>query len=163
MIDFGEMILMGLFATYFMDFCAKFLIKLKVVRPTVESNIPGRWILYMLRGKFSHDDIHLTPPLNYEKHAAQISHYLIGITLIGAYLFLELQLPAIRDVLWTPLVFGFATVILPWFWLYPSIGIGFLASKSPNQLNFIILSCINHTNFGVGMLIWILALRQFVI
>ena len=161
MVDLSEMILMGIFATFFMDFLAKFLVKSKIVRPAIESHIPGRWTLYMLKGKFIHEDINQTPALKNEKLAALISHYLIGIVLMGIYLFLELKAPAIRDQLWMPLIFGVTTVLLPWLWLYPSIGIGFLASKSKKKSDYIIFSSINHTNFGIGMVIWIVLFRRF--
>ncbi len=161
MVDLSEMILMGIWATFFMDIFAVFVFKAKIVRATIEPQIVGRWTLYMLRGKFVHKDIYQTPALKNEKLAAQISHYLIGIMLAGIYLFLELKVPAIRDQLWVPLIFGIATILLPWLWLYPSIGIGFLASKSPRKSDYIIFSSINHTNFGIGMVIWIVAFRPF--
>jgi hypothetical protein len=160
MVDLSEMILMGIWATFFMDFLAVFVVKLKIVRATIGPQIVGRWALYMLRGKFVHEDIYQTPALKNEKLAALISHYLIGIMLTGTYLFLELKAPAIRDQLWVPLIFGVATILLPWLWLYPSIGIGFLASKSTKKSDYIIFSSINHTNFGIGMVIWIVAFRR---
>ncbi len=156
-----EMILMGIWATLFMDLLAVILVKSKTVRPTIEPQYIGRWALYLLKGKFIHEDIRKTPASKNEKPAALISHFLIGIVLIGIYLFLELKVPAIRDQLWVPLVFGAATIILPWLWLYPSIGIGFLALKSPKRSDYITLSIINHTNFGIGMMIWIVAFRRF--
>ena len=161
MVNLLEVILMGIFATYIMDIFAKFLVKSKIVNALIEPHIPGRWVLYMLRGKFIHKDISQTPALKNEKRAALISHYLIGIVLIGIYLFLELKVPAIRNQLWTPIVFGFTTVLLPWLWLYPSIGIGFLASKTKKQSEYIIFSSLNHFNFGIGMTIWIVIFRRF--
>ena len=161
MINLLEMILMGIFATFMMDLFAKFFVKLKIVRAPVEPHVPGRWILYMLRGKFIHEDIRQTPALKNEKPAALLSHYLIGIVLVGIYLLLELKVPVIRAQLWVPLIFGITTVLLPWLWLYPSIGIGFLASKSEKPSDYIIFSSINHLNFGIGMAIWIVVFRRF--
>lgn len=161
MVNLWEMILMGIFATYFMDILAKYLVKLKIVRAAIEPHIPGRWVLYMLKGEFIHTDIRQVPALKNEKLTSLISHYLIGIVLIGIYLLLELKIPAIRAQLWIALVFGITTVLLPWLWLYPSIGIGFLASKSKNKSDYIIFSIINHINFGIGMTIWIVVFRRF--
>ena len=161
MINLPEMILMGIFATFIMDIFAIFLVRSKIVSASIEPHIVGRWVLYMLRGKLVHENIRRTPALKNEKSAALISHYLIGIVLMGIYLFLELKEPAIRDQLWMPLVFGAATVLLPWLWLYPSIGIGFLASKTKRQSDFIIFSSINHLNFGIGMTIWVVVFRRF--
>jgi len=160
MVNIIEMISMGVFATLFMDIFAKFLVKFKIVRPAIEAHIPGRWVLYLLKGKFIHENIYKTLALRNEKSAALISHYLIGIVLVGIYLLLELKIPAIRNQFWIPLVFGIATVLLPWLWLYPSMGIGFIASKTKNKLDYIIFSLINHLNFGIGMFLWIVFLRE---
>ena len=161
MVNLSEMILMGIFATLFMDLLAKSLVKSKILRGTIEPHIIGRWTLYMLKGKFIHPDINQTTALKNEKPAALISHYLIGIALIGIYLLLEIKIPAIRTQLWMPLVFGAATSLLPWLWLYPSIGIGFFGSKSKRKWDYIIFSTINHINFGIGMAVWIVVFRGF--
>ncbi len=155
------MILMGIFATYFMDFLAGFLVKRKIIHSFIEPEAVGRWTLYMLRGKFIHKDIHQTPALKNEKLAALISHYLIGIVIAGIYLFLELKEPIIRNQIWVPLIFGITTVLLPWLWLFPSIGLGFLASKSPNKSSIIKTSLANHTNFGLGLFIWVIFFHRF--
>ena len=104
------MILMGIFATYFMDFLAGFLAKRKLIHAFITSEAVGRWFLYMFRGKFIHNDILKTPALNHEKLWCLISHYLIGIVLAGIYLLLELKAPTISDIVWSPLIFGIATV-----------------------------------------------------
>ncbi len=156
-----EMILMGIFATYFMDFIAGFLVKRKLIYSFIEPEAVGRWFLYMLKGKFIHKDIHKTPALNNEKLWYFLSHYLIGIILAGIYLFLELKEPTIRDQMWMPLIFGITTVFLPWFWLLPSTGFGFMASKSSNRSLIIRTNLVNHTNFGLGLFIWIVAFHRF--
>ena len=161
MIDFVEMILMGVVATLFMDLLAPRLAKIKIIHPLIGAEAVGRWILYMFRGKFIHKDINKTPPLNNERTVSLLFHYLIGIALAGVYLFLELKAPAVCRQTWMPLIFGIATVILPWFWLYPSMGIGFLASKAEKKSHYIITSLVNHTNFGLGLLIWIAFFRRF--
>jgi lipid-A-disaccharide synthase-like uncharacterized protein len=161
MITLFEIFLMGIFATFFMDVTARLLIKSKIVRPTLEPQVVGRWALYMIKGKFVHKDIRLTPALKNEMPAAFLAHYLIGTVLAGIYFCLELSVPAIRSQPWASLIFGVTTSLLPWLWLYPAIGIGYLASKSQNKSNFIILSIINHLNFGIGMTIWIVILRRF--
>lgn len=155
-----EMILMGVVATLFMDVLAIILAKAKIIRPLIGPEVVGRWTLYLLRGKFFHRDIHQTPALNNEKRAALLSHYLIGIVLAGIYLFLEWLAPAIRQQPWMALIFGLATVLLPWLWLYPSIGLGLMAAKAPRKSPYIVTSLVNHTNFGLGMLIWVVLFRR---
>ena len=158
-----EMILMGIFATFFMDFLAGFLAKRNLIHPFVTPEAVGRWFLYMFRGKFIHKDIRKTPSLKNEKIWFFISHYLIGIVLAGVYLFLEYREPILRDHTWMTLVFGIATVFFPWFWLLPSIGLGFMASKSSNRSLIIRTNLVNHTNFGLGLFIWINSIHRFFI
>lgn len=155
-----EMILMGSFATYFMDLIGGFLVKRKFIHSFIKPEAVGRWFLYMFKGKFIHKDINKTPALNNEKLWSFVSHYLIGIVLAGVYLFLELIEPIIHDQIWISLIYGIATIVLPWFWLFPSIGLGFLASKSHNKSSILKTSLINHTNFGMGLLIWIVSLNR---
>jgi hypothetical protein len=158
-----EMILMGGFATYFMDFLAGILVKRKLIHSFIKPEAVGRWFLYMFKGKFIHKDINKAPTLNDERLWSFVSHYLIGIVLAGIYLILELQVPIIRDQIWMTLIFGITTVILPWFWLFPSTGLGFVASKSPNKSLIIRTSLVNHTNFGFGLFIWIIFFHRFFI
>ncbi len=156
-----EMIFMGVFATIVMDFLAGILAKKKLIHPFISPEAIGRWFLYMFRGKLIHEDINQTPALKNEKLWCLISHYMIGIVLAGVYLFLELNTPIIRDHAWMSLLFGVVTVFLPWFWLLPSTGLGFIASKSPNRSLVIRTNLINHTNFGLGLLIWIVSFHRF--
>jgi len=158
---FIEMILMGIFATFFMDFLAGFLVKKNVIHSFIEPEVIGRWFLSMFKGKFIHKDIHKTPAINNEKLWCFLSHYLIGIVLAGIYLFLELKVQAIRDQMWMSLIFGITTVLLPWIWMLPSMGLGFLASKSPNKSRIIRTNLVNHTNFGLGLFIWVVTVHRF--
>ena len=156
-----EFILMGLFATVFMDLLAGFLVRKKMIYPFITTDAIGRWFFYLFKGKFKHQDIHKTPALKNEKLGDLISYYLIGIVLAGIYLLLELKMPIIRDQIWVPLLFGIATVFLPWFWLLPSTGLGFMASKSSNRLLILRTNFVNHTNLGLGLFLWIITFHRF--
>ena len=155
-----ESILMGVFATLIMDFLAGILAKRKIIQPFITQEAIGRWFLYMFKGRFKHEDINKTPPLKNEKLWCSISHYLIGIILAGVYLIIEFIEPAIQNQIWVPLLYGIATVFLPWFWLLPSTGYGFIASKTTNRSVVLRTNLINHTNFGLGLLIWTIIIRH---
>ena len=155
------MILMGIFATRIMDLFAGFLAKRNIISPFIAPEAVGRWFLYIFRGQFIHKDINKAPELKNEKFWCFISHYLIGIVLAGIYLFLEMKAPIIRDQMWMALIFGIVTVFLPWFWLLPSIGLGIMASNSPNRSLIIRTNLLNHTNFGVGLFIWVVCFHRF--
>ena len=154
---------MGGFATYFMDLLSGFLAKRKLIYPFISPDAIGRWFLYIFRGKLIHKDINKSPKLINEKHWSVISHYLIGVVLAGVYLLLESNLDIIQEHIWVSLLYGIATVFLPWFWLLPSMGIGFMASKSSNRLQILRTNLINHTNFGLGLLIWVVLLHRYFI
>jgi len=152
---------MGIFATGFMDLLSGFLAKRKLIYPFISPDAIGRWFLYIFRGKLIHKDISKAPKLKNEKLWSVISHYIIGVVLASVYLLLESNLAIIREHIWMSLLFGIATVFLPWFWLLPSIGIGFMASKSSNRLQVLRTNLINHTNFGLGLLIWIVLFQRY--
>ena len=156
-----ESILMGIFTTVVMDLLAGLLVRKKIIYTFITPETIGRWFFYMFRGKFAHQDIHKTPELKNEKWGYFISHYLIGIVLAGIYLFLEFKIPIIYDQVWSALLFGIATVLFPWFWLLPSIGLGFMASQFPNRPLIIRTNLINHTSFGLGLFIWIISFHRF--
>ena len=113
MINIVEMVLMGVVATLFMDFFAIILSELKITHQHIRPESVGRWILYIFRGIFIHEDINKTPALKIEKSMTFLSHYVIGIALAGIYLLLELKVPAIRHQLWQR-------------WLPNSFGMGLL-------------------------------------
>ena len=158
-----EAVLMGTFATVFMDFLAGILAGRKFIYPFISPEAIGRWFLYIFKGKLKHKNINETPKLKNEKRWGQISHYLIGIALAGVYLVLDLNIALIHEHKWMSLVFGIATVFFPWFWLLPSIGMGIMAAKSANRSQIIRTNLINHTNFGIGFFIWIVLFHRFFI
>jgi hypothetical protein len=49
------------------------------------------------------------------------------------------------------IVFGVATVLVPFFVMQPSLGLGFAASKTSNPTQARLRSLMNHTAFGVGL------------
>ena len=156
-----ETILMGVFATYLMDVLASILAKRGIIHPFITPEEVGRWFLYIFKGKLIHDDIHKTSALNNEKLWCLMSHYLIGIALAGSYLLLDLQMQIVPDHVWLSLVFGIATVVFPWFWLLPSTGFGIMASKSTNRSKILRTNLTNHTNFGLGLLLWMVIFHRF--
>lgn len=58
MINLAETILMGILATLVMDLLSILLGKLRITRQLIEPQVVGRWVLYMLKRKFLHEDIY---------------------------------------------------------------------------------------------------------
>ncbi|KJF42175.1 DUF2938 family protein [Draconibacterium sediminis] len=155
----AQIILSGTFATIIMDLCASFLAKRKIIHPFITQNELGRWFLYLFKGKYFHQNITTTPPLKNEKLWCFISHYLIGIVLTGFYFGMELKFPWMKNQFWLPIFYGFVTVIFPWFWLLPSINMGFVAAKSEQRSKIIRTNITNHTVFGLGILLWMILIK----
>jgi hypothetical protein len=150
-----EAILSGIWATFFMDSLAKILARGGIIYPFVTREAMGRWFLYMWKGKFTHADINHTRALTNEHAWYYLSHYLIGILLAGFYLMLSPYVQVLQEQLWLIIVYGLLTVAFSWFWLLPSIGLGFMAKKSAKRSRILPTNLINHFNFGVGLFIWI--------
>lgn len=151
-----ESILSGIWATVIMDVLAKMLAKRNLIFPFISQEELGRWFFYMLRGKLTHKDIRTTSAVKNEKIWYFISHYLIGIILAGFYLFLAALNKEFSENAWLAVIFGTLTVILPWFWLLPATGLGFMAGKSKNRKMILRTNLINHTNFGIGLYLWMI-------
>jgi hypothetical protein len=49
------------------------------------------------------------------------------------------------------IVFGVFTVLAPFCIMQPSLGLGFVSSKTPNPAQARLRSLMNHTAFGVGL------------
>lgn len=156
-----ESILAGVWATFVMDMFAKILAKRKLIHPFVSQEELGRWFLYMFRGKMVHKNISKTTPLKNEKTAYYASHYMIGIFLAGFYLLLANLVAFVNENEWLTVVFGVLTIILPWFWLLPGLGFGFTANRSPDRARILKTNLINHTNFGIGLFLWVLLFHRF--
>lgn len=157
-----EILISGVFATLIMDVCAAFLAKRKIIHPFITPKELGRWFLYMFKGKFIHENISKTHPLKNEILWSHISHYVIGIVLTGFYLYLVYRFPILSKHIWSAIVYGTLTVIFPWFWLLPSINLGFTASKSEKRLQIMKTNFLNHTNFGCGIFLWMKVFHSFI-
>jgi 4-amino-4-deoxy-L-arabinose transferase-like glycosyltransferase len=108
----------------------------------------------MWKGKFTHGDINRTRALKNELTWYYLSHYLIGIVLAA-------NLQALQEHSWLIILYGVLTVVFPWFWLLPSIGLGFLAKKSAKRSQILPTNLINHLNFGLGLFIWVLIFHRY--
>ena len=70
--------------------------------------------------------------------------------LYPAYI-LVFNAPLPEDHLISSLVFGLATVILPWFILYPVFGYGFFGVRAPVKSRPLIAPTIEHMLYGLGI------------
>ena len=151
-------ILAGVFSTFIMDLSGLIGSKLKLTgRPSPV--LIGRWFKIILtQGKFVHKDIRLSQSWKYEQIAGIIIHYSIGSTLGVIFLevahFTSLNPANFLD----DIIYGIATSIFSWFFMFPSFGFGFLGRHSPSEFPAFRTSALTHVSFGVGLGIWFNAL-----
>ncbi len=107
----------------------------------------------MFHGHFVHDYILESSPVKNEARVGAIFHYFTGggaALLYPAY-FLVFKAPLPEDHLIPGLVFGLATVILPWFILYPVFGYGFFGVRAPVKSRPLMAPTIEHMIYGLGI------------
>ena len=143
-------ILIGLGATLTTDLWALFLKRaFKISSPNY--CLVGRWLRYMPEGIFNHSNIASAPQKSAECMVGWIAHYLIGITFTIAFVAFVgnnwLQHPKIIPAI----IFGVVTVLMPFFIMQPSFGLGLAASKTSNPMQARLRSLMNHFAFGIGL------------
>ena len=154
-------ILIGLGATLTTDLWALFLRRVfKITSPNY--CLVGRWLRYMPEGIFNHSNIASAPQKSAECTVGWIAHYLIGITFAIAFVAFVgnnwLQHPKLIPAI----IFGVVTVLMPFFIMQPSFGLGLAASKTSNPMQARFRSLINHTAFGIGLYLFGLLINRLI-
>lgn len=143
-------ILIGLGATLTTDLWALFLSRAFMI-PAPNYCLVGRWLRTMPEGIFRHSNIAFAPQKSAECTVGWIAHYMIGITFAIAFVALAgnnwLQHPTLIPAI----IFGVVTVLMPFFIMQPSFGLGLAASKTSNPAQARLRSLMNHIAFGVGL------------
>ncbi len=158
-----EIVFMGIFSTIIMDIGFVFLKVTQIVEGSMEPQFLGRWILNMFNGEFIQENIRIATQMGLEKPVSLITHYLTGIILVGIFLWLRKKIKVFPDSIHMGVVFGWITLLLPWFFFYPCIGFGFMGLDTPEGSNNIVYSIIYHSFFGLGITLWLGFVRKFVI
>lgn len=143
-------ILVGAGATLVVDFWA-------IARKRVfgiaapDYGLVGRWIAHMARGRFRHDRISNSPPVQGERLIGWITHYIVGTAFAGILLG-ACGLTWVRNPTIAPaLLVGVATVAAPFLVMQPGMGAGIAASRTPRPSAARLQSLLTHAIFGLGM------------
>jgi hypothetical protein len=141
---------MGVGATAAMD--AWTIVRKKLLGvPAMDYGLVGRWLAYLLRGRFRHDRISATPPVRRERVIGWTAHYLIGVA-FAATLLAIWGLEWMRNPTLGPaLLVGIGSVVAPFFLMQPGMGAGVAASRTPRPTAARVQSLITHTIFGLGL------------
>ncbi|MGU3629638.1 DUF2938 family protein [Comamonas sp. C24C] len=143
---FAPALAVGIGATLLMDLWSEMLRRMGVA--TLNYALLGRWCLHWRSGTWFHQSIGEASAAHGEKIIGWTVHYLIGILFAMTFL-------CIADPSWTEapalvpaLVFGAATVALPWFVLQPALGAGVASGKTPRPWRNRAVGLATHLVFG---------------
>ena len=141
--------LIGAGATVVMDVWAAALRRFGV--PSLSFAFLGRWIGHLPRGRWRHESIAKTAPIQGELLIGWSAHYSIGIA-FAALLLAAFGLQWARSPTLPPaLLIGIVTVVSPLFILQPVLGAGIASSKTSAPLLNTLKSLVTHTVFGIGL------------
>jgi len=123
------------------------------------AGLVGKWIESSLKGTVFVGDIRTSRGELVPVSRFLLYHYLIGM-------FLTCTLYAIIAILninsvpwWIPALYGLATTVLPLFVMFPGMGYGLLGLNGPPEYLLARTAILNHSAFGVGLMItfrWLL-------
>jgi hypothetical protein len=143
-------VLIGAGATAVMDIWVTVRKKLLGV-PAPDYGLVGRWFVYLTRGRFRHDPIAASPPVQGEHLIGWIAHYLIG-TAFAAMLLAIWGLDWVRQPTIGPaLIVGIGSVAAPFLLMQPGMGAGVAASRAPRPAVARLHSVLTHGIFGLGL------------
>jgi hypothetical protein len=140
----------GLGATLFMDLWALFL-KRAFRIPPANYCLVGRWFCHMPEGTFMHASIAAAAQKDSECTVGWIAHYVVGVVYALVLVALVSSRWLVQPTLLPALLFGVATVLVPYLLMQPSFGLGIAASRTPNPTQARLKSLMAHTVFGVGL------------
>lgn len=118
--------------------------------PPVNWSVTGRWFLMVFSGQPYVPGIGTAPSLPHELLAGHAAYYTIAVVFAGVYLTL-LKLMKRQPTLWNGLVFGWVTMVFPFFVQMPLMGSGVLASATATPWLVIGRTLVHHSSFGLGL------------
>lgn len=119
--------------------------------PSADYGLVGRWLAYMLHGRFRHDPIAASPPVPSECLIGWSAHYLIGIAFGSLLLLIWGREWACHPTIGPGLIVGIGSVAAPFLLMQPGMGNGIAASRTPQPAVARLRSLITHAIFGVGL------------
>lgn len=156
-----KIVITGISATLIMDLWSlfqKYVIKI----PPLNYRLVGRWILCMCKGKFRHNTILSTPPVDNEVLMGWVFHYLIGILFALIPLLLQGLTWFFEPSFITAISVGLLTIFAPFIILQPAFGFGLAASHMPQPWLARVLSMCTHLTYGLGLYVMVIFVKTLV-
>ena len=145
-----DIIIAGITACLAMDIFQRFLL-ITTSQPPSNWAVVGRWAFNVLHtARLYQPNIESADEIKGEHAFGWVVHYAVGIGY--AFIYAEfMQKDLLTASLSDGLLFGFLSVIVPWFFFLPVLGKGIMAKHTPAPAKVCILALANHCVFGLGM------------
>ncbi|MEN9579231.1 MAG: hypothetical protein RJA70_2240 [Pseudomonadota bacterium] len=142
----------GIVATGVMDTLNEWAAELDLVGK-YDPRLLGRVAAQWTQGNFAHDSVAMIPKVAWEYAYGVFTHYTIGSVLALVFLLLRRRAPRLFASWPIPVLFGLATSVFAWFYLFPSVGFGLFGLKAPPAARLFSSSLFNHAFYGIGLLL----------
>src|SRR5947209_18827629 len=116
-----EMIVSGILGTLFLDLWQQAL-KAATGLPSGNWALVGRWFVEAGQGRIFHDPIAKAPAYPNEVAIGWTGHYAVGILYGVVYVGLIEDVLGLAPTIANGIVFGVASVVVPWFFFMPAMG-----------------------------------------
>ena len=146
-------LIVGIGATFFLDLWALFLKRVFAI-PSLNYCLVGRWVGHMSGGRLVHQEtIMQSVSKPFECHIGWLFHYVVGIAFSAVLVAILSPEWLVKPTLLPAVVFGLITVVVPFFIMQSSLGLGVAAPNTPNPKQARLRSLMAHAAFGVGLYI----------
>jgi len=143
-------VLVGVLGTVVMD-SLNYLFARTGLLSKIEVGMIGRMAAGWARGRFCYGHPSEMEPVANEELYGFVTHYAIGVGLAVPYVLgWDLLVGGPVSPVWT-LVYGVATTVASYFFVFPSMGLGVCGWRSPEGIRAPLSSLGNHLFYGVGM------------
>ncbi len=145
-----ELILIGIGSCVIFDLWQRIFQRFTSIPPS-NWTIVGRWFIGLIsNGRLMANQLSEQAEEKHETPVGWIVHYGVGI--FYAYVFAVLvQFELVKPTIIDGFLFGVASVVVPWLFFMPALGIGVLANRAPNPRLECALALMMHSIFGLSL------------
>lgn len=149
-ISVGQILVAGIGACIIFDLWQRVFAVFTGIPPSNWAMV-GRWLLGLLAGQgLIARDLAVQPARPNEAAAGWALHYIVAVGYAVLYAGL-MQAGWLRAGLVDGLVFGLASVVVPWLFFMPALGNGVMARLTPNPRLACAVALVMHAVFGLAL------------
>ena len=142
----------GVLGTLVMDSLNSIVARTRMIS-RIEVAMIGRMSAGWARGRFRYANPTEMEQVPNEVVIGLLTHYAIGVALAVPYVLgWSFFVGGSPSPVWA-LVYGIATTVASWFFVYPSMGLGVFGRRSPEGTKATLSSLTNHLFYGLGLAI----------